>query len=166
MNELHKWRLRKPGPGLVFTIEVIELLSKPSHRRSLEICPGGWPWVWPVRGFLEHPVSSGPWSRLSLPKTQRDPSSLPWDRQLFNRKDRRKLCNFCFTVQPSAYHSANYDCQLGNGDVCPVETSWDHIWILKHRYFLLCKVRPSFFLGIFRPDAQIAFSLHPARYPA
>ena len=124
-----------------------ESCSKPSHRRSLEICWVGWPWVWPMMGFPKDPVSSQYLSLLGLTEAQKDPTGLFWDRQL-------SFWNNFFLVTfplPSTLYLPQ--CQLwlsGNGDVCPVETSWDHIWILKHRYFLLCKVRPFFFLGIFR----------------
>lgn len=122
-----------------------------SHRGSLAVGWNGWPWAWPTWDLLRNLCPQ----RLSLlcpTGSQKDPPGLFWDRQLSFSNNFFFFCKFSFTVQPSAYHSANYDCQLGNNDVCPVETSWDHIWILKHRYFLLCKVRPFFFLGIFKPE--------------
>lgn len=123
MNESHKWLLRKPELCLIFTAEDRELLQAfpqvswdLSSQLTLGLAPEG-----------------GPLSTC-LTEVQKDPASWFWNRQLSFWN------NFffwwrSFTVQPSAYHSANYDCQLGNGDVCPVETSWDHIWILKHWYF-------------------------------
>ena len=150
MNESHKWLLRKPELCLIFTTEDRELLQALPQEVSWDLL-----------------------SRLTLGLAP-DGCPLSTCLSLVSRRFRKTLqadswignflfeitCffgNCSFTVQPSAYHSANYDCQLGNGDVCPVETSWDHIWILKHRYFLLCKVRPFFFLGLFRLQTVNSF---------
>lgn len=117
-----------------------------------------------LRSVESTDLGSGPWwvssQHLSLSgftEVQKDPADRFLNRQLSFWNNIFFFGNCSFTVQPSAYHSANYDCQLGNGDVCPVETSWDHIWILKHRYFLLCKVRPFFFLGLFRLQTVNSF---------
>lgn len=149
MNESHKWLLRKPGLCLSFTIEIRELLQALPREISwdllrwltLGLAHDGISWASCVLSVLVSPQSH--WVQ-TFP-------SLFWDRQL-SFWNKFFFWNFSFTVEPSAYYSANYDCQLGNGDVCPVETSWDHIWILKRRYFLLCKGRPFYFLGIFRPE--------------
>lgn len=146
MNESHKWLLRKPGLCLIFTVEVRELLQAFLQevswdllsRLTLGVAHDGISRASRVLQYL---------SLLGLTEAQKDPTGLFWDRQLSFWN------NFFLVTFPLPSTLCLPQCQLwlsGNGDVCPVETSWDHIWILKHRYFLLCKVRPFFFPGNFQ----------------
>lgn len=160
MNEIHKWLLKKARamPDFYYRNQSCSNLSL---RRSLEICPESCSWVCPWRGFLT--VLPPPGDGLSsVPlRPRKTHQASPGTGSVLTWRREGSLVTFCFTVQLSAYHSANYDCPLGNGDVCPVETSWDHIWILKRRCFLLCEVRPSSLLALCRPETLNSISTPP-----